>query len=70
MMITLFSSILGRIIQGAGSRIAIRANEVGARRLHLSDFTERRSGIIREARNTKASTQGYAKDHLACAAAA
>ena len=37
-----------------------------ARRLHLpSDFSKRRSSIIREARNTKASTQGHAEEQLA-----
>ena len=37
-------------------------------RCNVSDFSERRSIIIREARNTKASTQGYVKEQLACVA--
>ena len=35
-----------------------------------SDFSKRRSSIIREARKSKASSQGYAQKQLACAAAA
>ena len=70
---------LDKIFQSAGSRSAILANEVicthhpwhCARRLHLpSDFSKRRSSIIREARNTNASTHGYAEEQLVCAAAA
>ena len=68
-----------KIVQSTGSRIAILENEVicnhhrwhCARRLHSpSDFSKRRSSIIREARDTKASSQGYAEEQSACAAAA
>ena len=61
------------------SRISILSDKINcnhllrhsARRLHLpSDFSQRRSTIIREARNTKASTQGYVKEWLARTAAA
>ena len=71
--------ILDKIVHSAGSRIANLAYKLicnhhlchGARRLHLSsDFSERRSSNTREARNTKASTQGYVKEHMSCAAAA
>ena len=62
---------LDKIIQSAGTRIAILANKIicnhhrrqSARRLHWScDFSERRSTNIREARNSKASTQGHVEE--------
>ena len=44
---------------------------VSARRLHEPcDFSERRSSSIREARNTKASTQGHVEEEVAKPAAA
>ena len=73
------SCILGTIVEGAGLRIAILANEIicnhglrhNTRRLHwLCDCSERRSSNFREAYNTKASTQSYADVQVACAAAA
>ena len=64
-------SVLDKIIQGTGQRIAILANKVicnhhqrhSSRRLHVPcRFSERRSSPIRDARNTEASTQGYVKE--------
>ena len=64
-------SFLDKINQIEESRIAILANQIicnhlplyCARRLHLSSvFLKRRSSIIREVRNTKASTQVCVKE--------
>ena len=63
------SSILDIIIQSTGSRTAIMAKEVIWTLCQVIAFTKRRSSIIREARNSKASTQGHAEEQLACAAA-
>ena len=72
-------SFLDEVFFSVRLRIAILANEIicnhhlrhFARGLHWSsDFSERRSSNIREVRNTKASTQGYAEEQWACAAAA
>ena len=71
--------VLDKILQSTRFGIVILINKVicdhhpqsCARRLHLqSNFWEKRSSIVRQTLNPKASTQCYAEKQLACAAAA